>query len=144
MSIKERYGHLPRLSPETVCRLDSLEPLLRDHPIKLAYVFGSLACADTGAEAEDVDLAVLPEDGFSWSELYSELSQHLRTDRLDLVDLRVAPITMQFEVTRTGRCLFARSEEERQQYEQRVRMKLRDELPRIRARTRALRARLSQ
>jgi len=139
MSVKERYRHLPRLPREAVARLYLLEQLFSEHSVRLAYLFGSLAHASDPDEAEDIDLAVLPDEGFSWMKLYAKLSEQLTTERLDLVDLSVAPLTLQFEVVTTGRCLFARSAEDREHYEQRVRMKLRDELPRIRLRTEALR-----
>lgn len=133
MGVRERYGDLPPLPPDLPHRLKRLEAVFREHPVRLAYLFGSIARGDR--EALDIDLAVLPDEGFSFSTFYTDLSIALGTERLDLVDLQVAPYYLKLEILRTGRCIFARSEIERQTFEQRVRDAARD--ARIRVLTQA-------
>ncbi|GBD08988.1 hypothetical protein HRbin22_01235 [Candidatus Thermoflexus japonica] len=119
MGVKERYARLPPLPPDVIRRLEGLGTLFQRHPVRLVYLFGSIARGDP--RAADVDLAVLPEEGLSFRGLYADLSLALGTDRLDLLDLRSASPVLQQEILRTGRCIFARSEGERQTFEQRVR-----------------------
>jgi len=130
MGVRERYGRQPPLPLDVARRMESLPDLLRRHPVRLAYLFGSLARGDPGAA--DVDLAVLPDEGFSWPLLYAELSEALGTDRLDLVDLRFAPPYLKAGILQSGRCLFARSEAEREAFERSARVIARDEGLRIR------------
>lgn len=125
MSVKEKYAHLRPLPPDITRRLQQVPMVLERHPLRLAYLFGS-AAREIG-ESADIDLAVLPEAGFSYPTLYADLSQTLGTDRLDLVDLRFAPLFLQWEVVERGRPLVVRSEEERLRFERGVRMRYRDE-----------------
>jgi len=142
MSVKQKYAHLPPLPAELEECLATVDEIFVHGGVRLAYLFGSMARGT--AEPSDVDLAVLPDTGFSWRDIYAALSLHLQTDRLDLVDLSAASICAQFEVVTQGRCLYARSQEEKEGYEQRVRLLFRDSLPRFRARSADLRSRLSR
>lgn len=137
MGVRERYGRQPPLPPDAAQRLEGLAELLQRHPVRLAYLFGSIARGDP--RPADVDLAVLPDEGFSWPHLYAELSTALGTDRLDLVDLRFAPPYLREEILRSGRCLFARSEAERRAFERSVRAAARDEALRIQVQARRAR-----
>jgi len=125
MGVKEKYASLRPLPPDITQRLQQVPMVLERHPLRFAYLFGS-AAREIG-ESADIDLAVLPEAGFSYTTLYADLSQTLGTDRLDLVDLRFAPLVLQLEVVKRGRPLVVRSEEERFRFEGRVRMRYRDE-----------------
>ncbi len=125
MSVKEKYAYLPPLPRDLPERLSHLPELLARHPARLGYLFGS--AAQKAKHINDIDLAVLPEEGFSYEKLYADLSLALNTDRLDLVDLQVAPLYLQAEVVEKGKCLWARSEEERLRFEQRVRLCQREE-----------------
>ena len=107
-----RVGPLPGGLTE---RIERAVEVLRRHPVRLAYLFGS--AAREPSRAGDVDIAVLPGEGFSYAELYADLSLALGTDRLDLVDLRLAPVYLQVEIISQGRCLLASSEEERARFE---------------------------
>lgn len=89
MGVRERYARQPPLPPDVIQRLGVLEALFRRYPVRLVYLFGSIARGDP--RAADVDLAVLPEEDLSLPQLYADLSLALGTDRLDLVDLRSAP-----------------------------------------------------
>ncbi|HIE08228.1 MAG TPA: nucleotidyltransferase domain-containing protein [Armatimonadetes bacterium] len=110
MGVKERYAHLPPLPDDIRERLSRLGEVLRRHPVRLAYLFGSASRNLSGSA--DIDIAVLPGRGFSFRALYADLSLALGTDRLDLVDLRVAPPHLQAEIIATGRCILIQSEGE--------------------------------
>jgi len=129
MGVRERYARRPPMPPDVIQRLAGLEALFRRHPVRLAYLFGSIARGDPCAA--DVDLAVLPEEDLSLPQLYADLSLALGTDRLDLVALRSAPPGSAPPGLQPRRCLFARSEVERQTFEQRVRDTARDARARI-------------
>lgn len=82
---------------DTALDLDTLRAVLREHPVRLAILFGSQATGTTHA-ASDVDVAVEFEslrpsdpgynDGFLG--LSADLSEQLATDDVDLVDLHAA------------------------------------------------------
>jgi len=124
VGIKERYSRLRPLPPDISRRLEALPAVLAGHPLRLAYLFGS--AARDPATASDVDLAVLPADGFSYPGLYADLSTALGTDRLDLADLRCASVLLQWEAVTTGRLLLAASPAEAAAYERLVRARYRD------------------
>jgi len=129
MSIQEKYSGLKPLPADIQSRLDTLQTLLPKYPVLLCYLFGS--AASSPASAMDIDLAILPDEGFSDSLFYADISQTLSTDRLEIVDLRIAPYTLQFEIIRTGKCLYSRSEDIRLQYERTARFHYRDYLLRL-------------
>lgn len=115
MSVAEKYRHLPPLPSDLRERLERLPDILRRHPVRIAYLFGSATHAPE--QCQDVDIAVLPDKGFSYTRLYANLSLALCTDRLDLVDLRLAPPYLVGEILLKGRCILAESEEKRAQFE---------------------------
>ncbi|MCX7969355.1 MAG: DUF86 domain-containing protein [Armatimonadetes bacterium] len=125
MGVKAKYAHLPPLPNDIEERLERLTEVFERHPIRLAYLFGSLA--HSSKEGDDVDLAVLPERGFSYTALYADISSVLNTDRIDLVDLRFAPSYLKAEIFASGKCIFARSELERYQFEASKKGQWRDE-----------------
>ncbi|MDR7584780.1 MAG: DUF86 domain-containing protein [Armatimonadota bacterium] len=124
MGVKERHARAKPLPADLSQRLDALPELLARHPIRAAYLFGSLQ--DEEATPADVDLAVLPDRGYTYAALYADLSTLLGTDRLDVVDLRVAPPPLQWAAIR-GRRIFARSEADAEAFEARVRRVYRDD-----------------
>lgn len=85
-----------------VADLGTLEPGLQ-----LVILFGSVATQRT-RPGSDVDVAVLADGPADVDALYRILAPRLRTDRLDLVDLRRAGPLLAFEVARHGRPLFER------------------------------------
>lgn len=77
--------------------LDALQAMLREHPIRLAILFGSHATETTHATS-DIDLAVefdesRPSDP-NYNDVFlglsADLSDALETDDVDLVDLHTA------------------------------------------------------
>ena len=124
MSVREKYARLPTLPPDITQRLERAVKVLKRHPVRLAYLFGS--AAQGSQRCTDIDIAVLPDEGFSYRDLYADLSLMLNTDRLDLIDLRFASIYLLNEVLK-GKCLFALSEEERARFEGGQRSRWREE-----------------
>lgn len=113
MGIAERwrgYGRLPRDIRERVGRLSQL---FTTKPVRLAYLFGSAAA---GGSPDDVDVAVLMREG-SPLDLWEELVGVLGTDRLDLVDLALAPPLLRFHIARDGVLLFSESDDTENAFE---------------------------
>ena len=74
----------------------------------LLVLFGSAARGRRGARS-DVDVAVLTSSVADLDAMYLSLAPRLKTDRLDIVDLRRAGPLLAFEVARSGLVLFERS-----------------------------------
>lgn len=106
MAVREKYAGMPALPCDIRDRLKGLPALLARHPVRLAYLFGS-AC-NQPEMGNDIDLAILPDKGYSFTKLYADLSRHLGTDRIDLVELPLAPFWLQREIVCMGRLLFSR------------------------------------
>lgn len=106
MAVHEKYAHLPPLPVDIRQRLVRLPEVLARHPVQLAYLFGS--ALQNPETANDIDLAVLPGEGYSLTALYADLSLLLSTDRLDIVELPSAPCWLQETILRTGTRIFAR------------------------------------
>jgi len=97
--------------------------LLTDDRIAALYLFGSHAYG-VGRPASDIDIGVLLSAGVKRDEYFS-LRLHyigrcmdlLGTDKVDLVVLNAAPLTLAYEVMTRGRLLYERSREERVAFE---------------------------
>lgn len=76
--------------------------------LELIVLFGS-AASGRARSRSDVDVAVLNRGGADLDALFLALAPRLKTDRLDLVDLRRAGPLLAFEVARSGVVLFERS-----------------------------------
>ena len=75
--------------------------------LRLVVQFGSTV-KGRATRHSDVDVGVLCDEEADLDALHMALSRHLRTGRLDLVDLRRAGPLLAFEVARSGRVLFER------------------------------------
>lgn len=75
--------------------------------LRLLVLLGSVAAGRASASS-DVDLGFLCEVESDWDALYLAVASRLRTDRVDLIDLRRAPPLLAFEAARKGRRLFER------------------------------------
>jgi hypothetical protein len=96
---------------------------IREHVIKflekqdaivLSYLFGSVAPQRAG-QLSDVDLAVYLDESLNRCERYdlelgllSDLGDIIRTDRVDLVVMNDAPISLNFEIIKANHALFIR------------------------------------
>src|SRR5215831_8464645 len=89
-----------------------LESLFRQHPVQLAYLFGSQATGHTHAES-DVDVAVLLAASLTADErfttrltLIGALTRLFGTDKVDVVVLNEASPLLAYEVLRNGVLLY--------------------------------------
>lgn len=115
MAVREKYARMPALPCDIRQRLERLPALIARHSVSLAYLFGS--ARDYPESGNDIDLAILPDKGYSFTRLYADLSLHLGTDRIDLVELPVAPFWLQREIMRTGKLLYCREPSLASRYE---------------------------
>lgn len=115
LRLREKYARMPALPCDIRQRLEQLPVLMARHSVSLAYLFGS--ARDHPELSNDIDLAILPDKGYSFTRLYADLSLHLGTDRIDLVELPVAPFWLQREIMRTGKLLYCREPSLASRYE---------------------------
>lgn len=97
--------------------------------VRLAYLFGSYAQGKEGP-LSDVDVAVLVDQRLSESsrfdlrlKLIKRISEILRvkeSGRLDVVVMNDAPLSLNYEIIKEGRVLFAKDVEERVEMESKI------------------------
>ncbi len=94
--------------------------------VRLAYLFGSVAKGKAG-KLSDIDIAVLLDESLSKKqrfdlqlELISDISEILKTDKIDLVDINEAPLSLKFEIIKANYPLFVRDRMEKIDFEQMV------------------------
>ena len=103
-----------------------VEFLSKQEHVKLAYLFGSVAEGKEG-KLSDVDLAVFLDESLSKLErfrlqlkLISELTSILKTDRIDLVIMNDAPLTLNYEIIKANHPLLVRDEGQKIDFEHRI------------------------
>jgi len=91
--------------------------------VKLAYLFGSVAEGKEG-KLSDVDIAIFLDESLSKSErfhlqlkLISGLTSIMKTDRIDLVIMNDAPLSLNYEIIKANRPLLVRDKEEKIDFE---------------------------
>lgn len=94
--------------------------------VRLAYLFGSVAKGKAG-KLSDIDVAVLIDESLNKKqrfdlqlELISDISEILKTDRIDLVVINEAPLSLKFEIIKANYPLFIRDRMEKIDFEQMV------------------------
>ena len=103
-----------------------VEFLNKQKRVKLAYLFGSVAEGKEG-KLSDVDLAVFLDESLSKLErfnlqlkLISELTSILKTDRIDLVIMNDAPLTLNYEIIKANHPLLVRDKGQKIDFEHRI------------------------
>lgn len=118
-TVEFHRGPSGKVLPGLSCSLDeALHRLLKIFPekqVSLAYLFGSYA-HHAESVLSDLDLAVLfelrgEELYLAYRELMLAVQKQLDTERIDLLLLNGASLTLQFEIIRSGRLLYARQEQ---------------------------------
>lgn len=85
-----------------------LAVLGKDPAMSLIILFGSVARMETHRES-DVDVAFLSDEPLDLLELTMKVTRLLRTDHVDVVDLRRASPLLAMEVIRGGRIVYERA-----------------------------------
>ncbi len=145
MGIPERWkGHRP-LPQGVAGSLEKLTPIFEREGVRLAYLFGSLAKTGEVGEREphDVDLALLTKEKPAWK-LWDEIAEAVRSERLDLVDLRSASPVLLFEIIRSGRLIYASDDAARERFVLDVLHLYRDTAPLRRRQRAALKRRMDR
>ena len=103
-----------------------VEFLDKQERVKLAYLFGSVAEGNVG-ELSDVDLAVFLDESLNKKErfslqlkLISELTSILKNDRIDLIVMNNAPISLNYEIIKANHPLLVRDEGQKIDCEHRI------------------------
>jgi len=103
-----------------------VEFLNKQERVKLAYLFGSVAEGREG-KLSDVDIAVFLDESLSKKErfnlqlkLISELTSILKTDRIDLIVMNNASISLNYEIIKANHPLLVRDEEQKIDCEHRI------------------------
>ncbi len=98
----------------------------KQEQVRLAYLFGSVAKGKAG-KLSDVDIAVLLDESLNKKqrfdlqlELISDISEILKTDKIDLVVINEAPLSLKFEIIKANYPLFIRDRMEKIDFEQMV------------------------
>ena len=99
-----------------------VEFLSKQKHVKLAYLFGSVAEGKEG-KLSDVDLAVFLDESLSKPErfnlqlkLMSELTGIMKTDKVDLVIMNDAPLSLNYEIIKANHPLLVGDEGEEDRY----------------------------
>ncbi|MCZ7391710.1 MAG: nucleotidyltransferase domain-containing protein [Candidatus Methanoperedens sp.] len=94
--------------------------------VKLAYLFGSAAKGKAG-KLSDVDIAVQFDDSLSKKEIFKlqlnligDIAALLKTDKVDLVAMNDAPLSLNYEIIKANHHLFVRDRMEKIDFEQRL------------------------
>ena len=100
-----------------------VEFLNKQMHVKLAYLFGSVAEGKEG-KLSDVDIAVFLDESLSKPErfnlqlkLISGLTSILKTDRVDLVIMNDAPLSLNYEIIKANHPLVVRNKGEKIEFE---------------------------
>ena len=103
-----------------------LQGLFQQHPVRLAYLFGSQATRRTHPSS-DVDIAVLLDKSLTsderfteWSRLLGDLSCIFGTDHVDLVMLNEASPLLAYETLRHGVLLYCADAQTRSEFQVRT------------------------
>ena len=125
-----------------------LQGLFQQHPVRLAYLFGSQATRRTHPSS-DVDIAVLLDESLTSDERFAErlrllgdLSCLLGTDHVDLVMLNEAPPLLAYETLRHGILLYCADAQTRIEFQVRTLRAYEDTIPLRRILAEAMVARL--
>jgi uncharacterized protein len=125
-----------------------LQCLFQQHPVRLAYLFGSQATRRTHP-GSDVDVAVLFDESLTSDERFAErlrllgdLSCIFSTDHVDLVMLNEAPPLLAYETLRHGVLLYCADAQTRNEFQVRTLRTYEDTIPLRRILSEAMVARL--
>lgn len=114
MAIKERWQRYKPLPEDILQKVDELKPFFQEKGMFLAYLFGSLV----NSKGNDVDMALLYDGDFAG--MREDLQKRLGSWRLDIVNLKVAPIWLAFEIISSGKIIFKINTETENSFEMNI------------------------
>lgn len=82
-----------------------LAPLFDEEGLRLVLLFGSVAIGRESRRS-DIDLGFLFDRPIDIYELTTRVIRLLRTDKVDVIDLRLASPLLRYSAVRTGKVLF--------------------------------------
>lgn len=97
---------MPELKIEEI--KERLSPLFNEEELQLVILFGSVASGKEYRQS-DIDLGFLFDNPIDILALTNQIIQLLKTDRVDVVDLRRASPLLKYSATRKGKVLFEKS-----------------------------------
>lgn len=119
----DREEGLVQSSGRTDPKLQGAKDVLRDYPVRFAYLFGSYAKQDTGP-LSDIDIAVYLDDSLDEYkrfdlrlELISRMSGIFKTDKIDLVILNDIDLALAYRVVKDGKIIYCKDELEQIRFE---------------------------
>jgi predicted nucleotidyltransferase len=119
MALKNRYT-LFEVNDSTK---KSLKTLIQNNKgILFAYLFGSQVTGNVNAMS-DLDVAIYPRTSLPPADLMrlqTEIMEASRMARVDLVDLRLAPPLLAYEVAASGELLFTRDANAQNRFERKA------------------------
>lgn len=105
--------------------LSEVEKMALRHSLNLVYLFGSKA-QNIDTEMSDTDIAILLDENKKKNlkdlilDLVFEFSQVYKTDKIDLLILNNASLSIQFKVITKGKLLYQKNSKIRTDYEEHV------------------------
>lgn len=96
-----------RLSCEQI--QERLTPLYEDEGLRFVLLFGSTLSEGAQHPHSDIDLAFSFEQPVDLLDLSNRIIRLLRTDNVDVIDLKRASPLLQFSAAKTGTLLYERS-----------------------------------
>ncbi len=106
--------------------------LQKQHYIKSAYLFGSAAKEKTG-KLSDVDIGVLLDEGLSKDGMFEirlrlirDLKPILKTDKIDVVVMNKAHVSLNYEIIKANKHLFVRNKAEKVEFEHQIMLRYLD------------------
>jgi|GEM_PF-3455608 len=76
--------------------------------IACVYLFGSQVKGAGWKKKPDIDIAILFKKNGSLSRIYADISQMLKRDDIDIVNLGKAPPILSHEILKNGKCIFSK------------------------------------
>jgi len=113
------------MSYKNMVNFKAIEKIAHDFNLRLIYLFGSKA-KEISTLRSDIDIAVFIEDYENQNlrqiilDLIFEFSQLFKSNKIDLLILNEASLTLQFKVISEGKPLFQITPENRADYEEKV------------------------
>ena len=95
------------IPPQEVIR-ERLSPIFKREGLRLALLFGS-AASGKAHKRSDIDLAFLFDKPIDILALTNEVIRLLRTDNVDVIDLRRASPLLKFAAARGGKLLYEKA-----------------------------------